>query len=419
MATTNNFQNMLNEYLPNTMFMQEYVKRDWLLSNCEIDNGWKGGTLVVPFRGARPSSVEFGQLAGSSDIAQSQFVRGQITGYKESWASMILYHRDLMDHNGKIPETTFLKLIPDESEKLMAVMKSAVSTQLINGPHFATFTADGSAGGVIEVDHIDRFELGQKVEIDDDNSVPATVYVIAINVNQTQNTGAITVSASRGGAALDVSAYTVAQNAKAYHPGVITNGAFQSLRSALLSLANGGSATLHGQTKLAYPYLQAVNATSAFGNSITATNILDKLFDFYTVVKNKGRGTASTIVLSYKHLGNIMKLIETQKGPYVVTKAPSTSLYDWTEIEITSVRGALKIVGILEADDDVIQYLDMKAFKFYTNGGFKKRMAPDGKEYFEIRATSGYAYVLDFSLFGELAIENPSGCGIIPGVTYA
>ena len=419
MATTSTFDSMLNEYLANDLLMAEYIKRDWALSNLEIDNSWKLGTLPVPFEGACASSVEFGQLAASTDIAQSQYVRGEVSSHKEVWASLILYHKDLMNHNGKIPETTFLRIVPNEADKLLTRMKETVSVALLNGSHLAKVTDDTNAAtGVLVVDHAERCTIGQKVTLDDDNSAAADYYVIAIDMNASPAYGSITLSASRGGAAANVSAYTVSQNAKLYNPGVLSNGSFTSMRDALLSAANGGSATLYGQTKTAYPYLQAINAGSTFGASITAANILDKLFDFYTTVRTKGRGNANTILVSLKHLGSIMKLVETQKGPYSVTKQPMASLYGWTEIEITSVKGTLKIVGVQEADDDVIMFLDMSAFKFYTNGGFKKREAPDGKQYFEVRATTGYAYILDFCLFGELVCLKPNTCGIIHAISY-
>ena len=419
MATTRNFQDMLNEYTPNTLLMEEMIKRDWFLSNIDIDNGWKGGKLIVPFKGAGASTVEFGQLAASTDISQSTYVRGHIDDYVEVWGSMILNHRDLMDHSGKIPETTFLKIIPGELDMLMDYFKQVVSTQLGSGSHFATFTANGTAGGKIEVDHIDRFSLSQKLTIDDGNSAPLDVYVIGIDINPSSpaagTTGAITVSATRGGAAADVSAYTVAQGAKCYHPGVLSNGAFTSVRSALLSSANGGSSTIHGVTKTSYPITQAVNID---GSGWTASNILDSIFDGYTTVRQRAKGNANTVVMSYKHLGSVMKKLEAQKGPFVVTKQPNASIYGWTEIEITSVKGTLKLVGILEMDDDVVFYLDLSTMKFRTNGGFRKRQAPDGREYFEIRNTTGYAYVVDCCLFGELEHNKPGHNAIVYGISY-
>lgn len=416
MGTSRNFQDMLNEYLPNRMLAEEYIKRDWLLSNVEMDNGWQGSKIVVPFKGAGASSIEFGQLAGSSDISQSTYVRGSIDAYVEVWASLIFNHRDLMDHEGRIPEATFLKILPNEVDAMLDTMKQAVSTQLLNGSHFATLVTNGTAGGQFEVDHIDRFQIGQKLDLDDGNSAPLAVYVTAIDVNgATVGTGVVTVSASRGGAAADVSAYTTAQGAKCYHPGVLANGAFSSVKQTLLSAANGGSSTVHGVSKLAYPILQAVNIPGA---SVTASNILDKLFDGYTAVRQKAKGNANTVVMSFKHLGSVMKLLESQKGPFVVTKQPSASIYGWTEIEITSVKGTLKLVGIVEADDDVVMYLDMKSMVFRTRGGFKRRKAPDGKEYFEQRAVSGYSYIVDQCLFGELEINAPGHNAIMYGISY-
>jgi hypothetical protein len=241
------------------------------------------------------------------------------------------------------------------------------------------------------------------------------VYVININVN----TKAVTFSATRGGAFVNLSAYTVAQAAKLYHDGV-TDGVggfttFTSLRSALLSAANGGAALLHNTSKLAYPYLQSVNVD---GTAITASNILDSLFDAYTEIRTRAMGNANTILMSYKNLGSIMKLIETQKGPFKVTKDASASLYGWTEIEITSVKGTLTIVGIQEMDDDIIPFLDWSSFTFRSNGFFKKRKSPEGLEYHEVRNTTGYQYIVDLSLFGEMEWTKPGNNGIIYNVAY-
>lgn len=417
MATLVNssFQSMLNEYLPNRMIMEELVKRDWFLSNLEIDNGWQGSKIIVPFKGAGASSVEFGQLADVADISQSQYVRGSIDSYVEAWASLVFNHRDLLDAEGKIPEATFLKILPGEVDSMVDYFKQVVSTSLGSGSHFAQLATDGQVGGTFEVDHIDRFQVGQKLVLDDSDSSPLTVYVIAINVNAaTAGTGTVTVSLTRSGGAADVSAYTVAQGAKCYHPGALA-GSFTSIREVLLSAANGGSATVHGVSKLAWPVLQAVNIN---GSSVTASNILDKLFDGYTEVRRKAKGNANTILMSFKHLGSVMKLIETQKGPFAVTKQPSASIYGWTEIEVTSVKGTLKLVACVECDDDVIMYLDLKSMVFRTRGGFRKRKSPEGKEYYEVRGTDGFKYVVDMCLFGQLEVNAPGHNAIMHSISY-
>lgn len=420
MSTQRTFQDMLNEYLPNKLLKEEMIKRDFILSNCEKDDSWKGGKIIVPFKAAGASSIKMGGLTAANDVSEDQYIRGSIDAYKEAWGTMLFNHRDLMDHSGKVVEDSFLKILPDSIEDFMDVMKMTVSVQLGTGPAFSVVTdATNAATGVMLVTHVDRFQLGMKAQIDDDNSSPLDVYVIAINVNGgAGNIGAVTFSATRGGAFVDLSAYTVAQNAKFYTDGAQSES-FTSIKSVLLSAANGGSANVHGKSKLAYPYLQAVNVA---GSSITAANILDQLFDAYTTVRQKAKGKADTFLMSYKHLGSIMKLLESKANGaanwQIKDEGRKASIYGWDEILVTSVKGTLKIVGIQEWDDDVIAIMNMKAMTFRSNGFFQKRKAPDGKEYFEVRNTTGYQYLLDICLFGELEFTKPGECGIIYGISY-
>jgi len=415
MSTTRTFQSMLNEYLPNKLLKEEMIKRDYILSEVDKDDKWKGGKLIVPFKAAGASSVKMGGLTAASDIGEDQYVRGSIDDYKECWGSMIFNHRDLMDHSGRIVEDSFLKILPDTIEDFMQYMKMTVSIQLGTGPSFAAVTdATSAASGIMIVDRVERFVLGQKVGLKDGNTATAYYYVTAINVN----TNAVTLSATRGGAAADVSAYSVAQAAKFYTDGADVTF-FTSIRDVLLSAANGGGATIHGQSKVAYPFLQAVNVSGA---SITATNILDKLFDAYTEVRKKAKGNADRFLMSYKNFGSVLKAIENKTNGaanwQVSVGAKKASVYGWDEIEITSVKGKLTIVGIQEWDDDVIAMLDMKSMVFRSNGFFKKRKSPEGQEYFEVRNTTGFQYIIDVCLFGELEINKPGHNGIIYGISY-
>lgn len=406
MATTRSFNELLNDYLPLDLLKNEYMKRDYLLTKCNMDESWKGGDLIVPFEGQHASSVEFGQLASSTDISEYDYVRGSITTQPEVWGSLVFNHKDLVQHDGKIPESTFLRILPGQVDAFMTYMKMAVSVHLMGGPHFAKATADTDlANGKIAVDRIDRFSLSQKLYLDDDNSNAAAYYVTAININDKT----VTLSATRGGAAANISAYTTAQNAKFYHPGTEpgTSAGMTSLRSQLLSSANGGASTLFGQTKTSYPFLQCPNID---GSGVTATNILDKIFDGYVTRMTYGKGgKAPEVVMSFKHFGSILKLLETAKGPYNVSpNSRKANPYGWAEIEVGSVGGqALKLVGVQECDDDVIYYLDWDSVTFYTNGLFKRRKSPDGKEFFESRATTGYTYILDHCLFGDLVCTAP------------
>lgn len=95
MSTNRSFQSMLNQYLPNDLLKEEMIKRDWLLQNVEMDNSWKTGDLIVPFKGQQASSVAFGSLTASTDIAEDAFVRGVISSsaVPEVWGTMIFNHR--------------------------------------------------------------------------------------------------------------------------------------------------------------------------------------------------------------------------------------------------------------------------------------------------------------------------------------
>lgn len=420
MSTTRSFQDMLNEYLPNKLLKEEMIKRDYILSNVEKDDKWKGGKIIVPFKAAGASSIKMGSLTAAGDISEDKYVRGSIDDYKECWGSMVFNQRDLMDHSGRIVEDSFLKILPDAVDSFMDVMKMTVSVQLGTGPTFALVTdATDALTGVLEVNHVERFEIGQKVGLIDNNTAIASYYVIAIDVNAGANGhGTVTLSATRGGAAADVSAYSVAQEAKFYTDGADTT-AFTSIKSVLLSAANGGSSSVHGVSKVAYPFLQAVNVSGA---SITAANLLDKLFDAYTEVRRKAKGKADRFLMSYKNLGTAMKLIENKANGaanwQITSSGKKASVYGWDEITITSVKGTLTLVGIQEWDDDIIAMLDMGSMVFRSNGFFQKRKAPDGKEYFEVRNTTGYQYILDICLFGELEINKPGQNGIIYGINY-
>lgn len=418
MSTSRNFNNMLNEYLTSDLMKEELIKQDWLLQNIEMDTGWKGGKMPVPFTAQQATSIKMGGLTDSADVAQYKYVRGSVDDYKEAWGTIRFEQRDLMEHDGKVNEKSFLKMLPGQIEDFTQYMKEILSKQLTTGPVVAKVTdATNAATGVMIVDRVERFILDQKLVIIDGNSAQLDVYVIAINLNSS----AVTFSATRGGAFVDLSAYTVAQAAKFYMDGVLVAGvvtnAFTDLKNSLLSAANGGTATLYGQSKVAFPYLQAINVS---GSAITATNIKAKLFDAYNEIRRKARGNANTVLLSFKHLGSLMAQIEDQKGAFKVTaKDEKASLYGWTEIILTSVKGTLKVVAIQEMDDDVIMFLDMSAMKFYSNGELlRKRTAPDGKVYYETRQTSGYFYLVDISCFGEFVLHAPTKCGIVYGISY-
>lgn len=429
MGTQRTFQAMLNDFLPNELLKEEMVKRDFLLNKVEKDDTWvgasgasgNGGNLIVPFKAAGASSIAAGSLSASNDVAEDSYVRGVITTQPEIWGSMLFNHRDLMEHE-TISEKNFLKILPDAVNDFMDYMKNVVSVNLLNGKHFAKLTADATAStGIITVDRPDRFVIGQKVVISDSGTgadIVGYVYNGAGGIDM--NALTVTLVTARGGSTnVDFSANnkTVANTAKVYNDGFKANG-MSDLRSALLSSANGGTSTLYGQTKTSAPYLQAINISGAL---VTAANIVEKLFDGYTTTRRLGKGNPTDIVMSYNNLGLVLKVVEASKGAYNVKQgSQKASQYGWTEISIGSVTNQdLKFVGVQEMDDDIVMYLDWRALKFYSNGFFRKRKSPDGIEYFEVRAQTGFQYIIDVCLFGDLVVNRPSYCGIMYGISIS
>jgi hypothetical protein len=412
MATTRTFSDMLNQYLPYSLLLDELKKRDWAMKNIEQDDSWLGGTLIVPFIGAVGSSVTFGSLAASNDIAEEVAVRGSVSAYKEVWSSLIFNETDLMQH-GKVSEQNFLRILPDALERHASYLRGVISQNLLTGSFVAAATADGTNAGLITVEQPDRFQINQKVIVDDDNSSPATGYVRTINMN----TGVLVIYDARsGGSVVDLSGYTVAQNAKIYQDGQQSNG-FTSIKDQILPASAGGSSSIFGVTKTAYPYTQAI---AIDGSSVTAANILQKIFEAYVDIRRKGGGAPFNVLMSYKHFGSVLKVLESAKGAFnVKPMSASAKMYGWDEIEVGGFAGVLKLVAIQEMNDTEIMFLDLKAMKFFTNGGIRRRKNPDGREFYEIRNTSGYQYIVDHCLFGELVVHNPKACGILHTISYA
>jgi hypothetical protein len=416
MATSRDFNDMLNEHLDYDLMASEYMSRDWLISNVERDDEWKGGTIPVPFKGAQASSISFGGLTDASLIGKSRFVRGTIESYKEMWGALKFNHTDLIQHDGKVDEDSFLKILPDEMEDFTQFMKERGSCVMLNG--FASLAAgNGAADGTIAVRHPERFVLDELVYVDDNDSVvSAGGYIRTID----KNTGVITLydAPVTGGSVIDLSAYTLAAVAKVYYNGTQpgTDLGFTSVRSQLLSAVNGGSTNLFGKAKTAWPYLQALQLD---GSTFTQANILEGLFNKFSLAKQRCANKPTKAVMSFKNGSAVLKCLEVNKGAYnIVQGSRKVSAYGWEEVTIGGPKGLLTVVMVLEMEDDIIWFKSDKGFKFHSNGFFRTRTNPDGRKYHEVRATTGYSYIVDMMLFGELACYMPEANAIVHSVDF-
>lgn len=406
MATTVTFDNMLKDYMPYSMLMEEMKKRNYLWNKVTKVEGWKGGPWRVPFEGGEYSSHAMGALTGATDVGEATPVDGNITVQPELWNTLLFNEKDLDRHDSF--EQSFLKILPDKITQFIDRASQRVSIMCLNDGALAVLTADGDSTGVISVDHPEYFTIGEKVEVDDDNSSPQLGYVTAVNVPAKT----ITIKDARSaGAAVNLAAYTTAQNAKVYIPGGSASG-FTGLRSQLLSSANGGSSTLFGVTKATYPFLQA---SQHDGSVITQNNILDVLYGYFFDNAAVGKGNPTEIIMSYKNFRNCAAALQSNKRYMQGDKAAG---YGFRSVDLLGPDNDLKITGVKEMRDDAAYILDWDSVEFHGDQFFQRKRHMDGRESFLVRNTTGYQYLVDIKFYGDLICKNPSHNGIIYGINY-
>jgi hypothetical protein len=197
------------------------------------------------------------------------------------------------------------------------------------------------------------------------------------------------------------------------------------LKSQLLSLANGGPATLFGVTKTDWTHLQA---TQVSGAAFSTSNILSKIFGGVARTQALARGGAKEVVMSLNNFGLILSLLEIGGGtnpgsPYkgafnVVPGSSKVSPYGWREVMIGSPNGdTVSLTGVLDMDNDWMWINGgYDTVTFYSNGGLQRLQSPEGIQYFTKRSTSGLVYIADHCLQGDLAVLAPYKHGIVHSI---
>lgn len=430
MSLTSNFQNMLNEYAPDSMFSTELFKRDYILSRCKKDDKWECGdnssenAYIVPFKAGRASSARFGAYTDAAEIAQMKTIRGKIQNAKLLTGTLQFFEADIMRH-GKLSAQNMMDSLLDQLPDMMDYLKNIVSTSFVTGNDFALITnVDDIATGVITVDRPDRFEIGQLVEIFHGNtaiwadnagaggSSGNELYVIAIDINLKT----VTLSLTRSGTAATLSGILVDDGCR-YHDSYLSgNQSFQSLRKVLLSAANGGDATYLGYSKVLYPYLQAFNYD---GSAMSTTNMLKKIFEFAVQAKTYTQAKPTEVLMSLKNWGICSGIVESQKGAFKVDSgSESASEYGWNKITVGSMGEGTKLtlVGVNEFGDDLMIAPSFDNIVFASNGGLKKVVGMNGNNFFETRGTTGRSAIQDVRMWGELIVKKPCSNAIIHSI---
>lgn len=407
MATTSSFDAMLKRYMPYELLVEELKRQNYFWNKVKKSQDWGGGTLEIPYESAEASSLSFGALTSASDIAEAAYVMGTISTQPELWGTMIFNEKDL-DRHGDM-EKSYLKIVPGKINQFISRMSDRVSLSLLGDGSVCKVTdSTNAATGIMLVDHPERLAIGEKLTLDDDDSGSTSVYVTAINVN----TRAVTLSATRGGGAANLAAYTAAQNAKLYLIGGDASG-FTSLRQQLLSAANGGSTNLFGNAKTTAPFLQSINVSGA---SFSASTLLDDIFGAFFDVHKYGKGNPTEILCGFGAFKNIAKQLEVSRQYSTTDKAAG---YGWRSVNILGVDGEVKITALRDMADSEMPIIDWDSMEFHGSNFFERKRHMDGSESFLVRNTTGYQYIVDCKLYGDLVVHQPSHCGIIHSIPAA
>lgn len=452
------FELALNEYLTNEVLQTELIESNYILSVCDWKKDWaamgsKSGTfseatgndIVIPIKVGRANSVRYGKYTASADVTQSRILRGKEGSVADIHATVKFNHRDLMVH-GKFSKQNFLTIMPDEVEDAMESMKSEVNRDMLHGAVIDTITgvADAAAGAV-KVARPDRFEVGALYEMfrganvryGDNGGVGGAagagaaknfLMCVGIDVDKKDVYFQVVASASSvlstawsatdlSGNGNDAAAKVAVGDTFQRHDARLAGNdqGFKSIRKILLSAAAGGDATYLGYTKALYPFLQAYNYNGA---GVDNTNFLKKLFAMRVEMATFSKAKPKEIVMSLQNLGVCMAIAEIQKTAYNIV--PGSQKADVYGLEITiggPGNSPIKLRGLQEFPDDiVIAAEDWKEVCFYSDGGVKKVISPDGNSYTPERTEDGHFYLQDIDLIGQVVIKKPYKFAIMYGI---
>jgi hypothetical protein len=205
----------------------------------------------------------------------------------------------------------------------------------------------------------------------------------------------------------------VADGDKIFHENGANNSdaLFSSLASQLMAAE---STTIFGLDKVDYPHLQAYE-NSSVGNVASGNTALSEIFDAMVQVRRIGKGSPTDVIMSYELYAQCLKELDGKLN--YQSETGKASKYGWSEITVGGPKGSIKLVAVPEMDKDKAFILDWNAVKLHSNGMIERRSAPDGKQFYEVRAAQGFQYIVDHRFFGELVVSKPSHCGALSGIS--
>lgn len=400
MSATATYSSLLKRYDPEKALENEFARKCWIWQNLgSVDKNYRGGTYEVPVVEAGFSSAQFGSLAAANDIGEMSVALGT-TSMKELWFSLLVRESDLYRHGD--PEQSYLKIIPERMTEFADFAKELVSINFLRGASLAKATANGDASGNITVDMPSIFRIGMKVSVDDDNSGEATGYVRTIDLNSKI---LVIYDARSGGAVVDLSGYTTAQNAIVRIIGTGTEN-FMGLPEVVFPAAvSGGSASIYGLTKASYTTLQSLYETGA---AWTAATVADNLLDTYYGFEQVGRQKFSKILVNPGVYKNIVKGLEVSRRATIMDKKAGIG---FNSISLLGAEGQCDIVAVREMPRDKVYFTDMSGVKWVGAEPFKMNLY-NGEKFFLQRDTTGPTMISDMALRGNFIVDPSKVAGV-------
>lgn len=415
MATTQAYNNMLKRFLDQEMLTSEFAKENYIYKKMTKDLSWNGGIYEVPTEDGAAGSIAAGQLVDSADISMGKNSLGTIARDKEIWGAIKVNEADLSRHtSGKV--SYIETILPDKVEKMIDRQKDQFITQVLTNGSLALVTANGTVGGVITVDKPELFTIGQLIEVFN-GTIATKAFIKAININ----TGVLNLVTTNGGStAVDVSAHTVALKSKIRIFGS-NNEKMISLFDAVFPTSLGGTDVLYTLNKVDTPALQAtfqdLTAAGAGAGAMTAANLLDKILAFAYLLKRQGRQKNQEFLVSYGVFKNLAIKLEANGRRYVVKDREAG--YGFESVTFIGPEGDVKVTALKRLNDTEIYAVDWSGVKFAGSAMFETVKSPDGNRFYVERAATGYGYITDVKLAGEMVYSPSKLAGIKIDATVA
>lgn len=399
MSTTENFSVMLKEYMPNELLLNEVEKLNWFLKKLKRDSNWGYGPYQIPAETQEYSRFEWGQLPAANDIPGAKYAKPEVTSPKELFGSMIFDNKDLERHDGDMKKS-FLQIMPNKVRQFAQRMEEQANIALLGDGSIALATANSTAGGVVTVGkRIGVFTNGMKVTM---KAGASTVSGYVNNIDISAGTFKL-VTAPGGSTGVDLTAYTVAAGTVVYLP----NGNVERMTSIIdivFPESMGGADTLYNNAvvKADSPVFQPY--TTDLSTATTGANFLSALYDFYFDVEELGRsGVRKEVIVPFYAFKAIAKATETSRK-YEAADVETT--YGSKSIKLTGPNGAMIVTGARGLAPGKMICMDWDAVVLASRGELIKKAKKLGDDFFEVRNTSGYQFIVDKKLEAELIATN-------------